>query len=98
MIYTHDKSIGSSGAWSTSDELTFLTHLGSWLLVGKQDKPGVSIGRHLELLRGYQRSLKKRVVWTGLDRPAIEKFVSTRIEKFSKMNPNTPLPREEEAK
>lgn len=59
----------------TEAERTFLNGLGT-LTEGRAHHPN-----RLELLQKYQRSMKRRTEWAGINRVSIERHVVALIEK-----------------
>ena len=69
-------SVPSRGglAWTTEDELTFLTHLGTW-----------NVGRSGAMRRAwmlaYQATIPLKDEWGAMDREAIERYVTQTLEE-----------------
>lgn len=59
--------------WTTNDEMTFLTHLGTGTHSDIHARLQLSRG---ELLRRYVSSCSRRTVWDGLNRKRIEAAAS----------------------
>lgn len=87
---THNSFFSTSGPWNLHDELTFIDHLGKW--EGANNiKPRLTVGRKLELLRGYRTGLSRRAVWTGLSQTELEAYVEREIERLAALPPTNPV-------
>ena len=71
--------VRQGGAWSMSDELTFIDHIGRWAAASNAT---LTVSQKLDLVRGYRQGLALRTSWDTLDQQQLEKYVNREIDRL----------------